>query len=430
MSKSTEPKPRRKPTKPEKPFEGFPMFAHSGSGQWAKKIRGRLEYFGSWRLDPEGTSALARFSHEWSFLKDGRTPPPIDIGNGCTIKALVNDFLHSKDEKLRAGELSPRTFRDYYKSCERLIEHFGRPRLVTDLRPDDFRSYRAVLAKRLRVVSLRNEINRVCSVFNHAHDNNLVEKPVSYGTAFDRPSAKALRKNRNEAGAKLFERDEILRVLGYPPWAPAADIQLSAMILLGVNCGFGNSDVANLPRSALDLNGGWVVFPRVKTEIPRRIPLWQETIAAISSALAVRPAPADSTHRDRVFLTRLGKPWVRVQPKVRKQEADASSETGPEVAVPIDAISGQFGKLLGQLDINGRRGLGFYTLRHNFETYAGECKDQVAVDAIMGHVDSSMAATYRHRISDDRLRAVVETVRAWLFTCPPATVGAKGRQAP
>ena len=69
--------------------------------------------------------------------------------------------------------------------------------------------------------------------------------------------------------------------------------------------------------------------------------------------------------------------------------------------------------MMGRLGMNGRRG--FYCCRHCFETYAGESKDQVAVDAIMGHVDSSMAANYRQGISDDRLRAVTETVRAWLW---------------
>ena len=101
--------------------------------------------------------------------------------------------------------------------------------------------------------------------------------------------------------------------------------------------------------------------------------------------------------------------------KAKAKADDAEQEPGPEVSVPIDALSGQFGKLLRKLKINGRRGIGFYTLRHCFETIGGESRDQVAVDAIMGHVDSSMAGVYRQRISDVRLRAVVETVRSWLF---------------
>ena len=37
----------------------------------------------------------------------------------------------------------------------------------------------------------------------------------------------------------------------------AAPIALKAMILLGINCGFGNTDVANLTVKNLDLKGGW-----------------------------------------------------------------------------------------------------------------------------------------------------------------------------
>jgi integrase len=407
MPQSTDSKPRRKP---DKPYEGFPMFAHP-SGQWAKKINKRLHYFGVW-ADPE--AALARLNREYPYIKEGKTPPPIDVSSGCTLRQLCNDFLRSKEDKLNADDLSPRTFRDYYKTCAGLIDQFGKERRVDDLRPDDFRKFRAKLAERFGVVSLKNEINRVCIVFNYAHENGLIDRPVSYGQNFDRPSAKALRRDRNAAGPKLFERDEVLRILA------TADVQLKAMALLGVNCGFGNTDVANLPQSAVDLEGGWATYPRPKTEIPRRVPLWTETVAALKAALAARPVPADPAAKGLVFLTRQGRPWVRVKPKEKAAGTEQAvgapeREAGPEASVPIDAISAQFRKLLKKLGINGRRGLGFYTMRHCFETQAGESKDQIAVDAIMGHVDNSMAANYRHRISDERLRAVVEVVRGWLF---------------
>jgi integrase len=62
-----------------------------------------------------------------------------------------------------------------------------------------------------------------------------------------------------------------------------------------------------------------------------------------------------------------------------------------------------------------RERVGFYSLRHAFETIAGGSKDPVAVDLIVGHTDGSMAAHYRERIDDARLRAVVDHVRAWLW---------------
>lgn len=39
------------------------------------------------------------------------------------------------------------------------------------------------------------------------------------------------------------------------------------MILLAVNCGFGNEDCGTLPLSALDLKGGWVAHARPKTGV-------------------------------------------------------------------------------------------------------------------------------------------------------------------
>jgi len=62
-----------------------------------------------------------------------------------------------------------------------------------------------------------------------------------------------------------------------------------------------------------------------------------------------------------------------------------------------------------------RPGVSFYCLRHTFETIAGEARDQVAVDHIMGHARDDMASLYRERISDERLIAVTNYVRDWLF---------------
>jgi hypothetical protein len=39
-----------------------------------------------------------------------------------------------------------------------------------------------------------------------------------------------------------------------------------------------------------------------------------------------------------------------------------------------------------------RKGVGLYALRHVFETIGGQSRDQVAVDAIMGHQRGDMAS--------------------------------------
>jgi hypothetical protein len=127
---------------------------------WAKKIRGRLYYFGPWS-DPEG--ALKKYEEQKEALHSGkktRADP-----EAFTIKELVNHFLNAKQALVDSGELSPRTWQDYKYTTDALIEGFGKNRLVIDLDPDDFAALRVKLAKSLGPVRLGNTIQRVRSVF-------------------------------------------------------------------------------------------------------------------------------------------------------------------------------------------------------------------------------------------------------------------------
>ena len=153
----------------------------------------------------------------------------------------------------------------------------------------------------------------------------------------------------------------------------------------------GNSDVAQLPMKALDLERGWMAYPRPKTGIDRRCPLWPGTVDALREWFERRPTPRNETYTDRVFLTLKGGSWATADFLLSKETR----------------------KLLDSLGIDGNRN--FYAIRHTFETIAGDSRDQVAVNAIMGHGDGSMASVYRKRISDERLVAVVEHVRRWLY---------------
>jgi integrase len=155
---------------------------------------------------------------------------------------------------------------------------------VADLEAADFAALRNRLAKRWGPVRLGNGIQRMRSVFKHALDAGLIDRPVRFGPGFVRPSKKVIRLHRAGQGPKLFTADEVRRLVA------AADVQLKAMILLGINAGFGMADCGKLPLSALDLPCRWVDFPRPKTGIGRQAPLWPETVAALGEALAGRPA--------------------------------------------------------------------------------------------------------------------------------------------
>jgi integrase len=373
-------------SKPDKPYPEFPLFPHA-TKRWAKKIKGRMVYFGPW-ADPEG--ALNKYLEQKDDLYAGRKPR--DKAEGFTLRDLCNQFLTSKRHLLDTRELTQRTWDDYKAVTDRLIKEFGRDRLVEDLRPEDFEQLRARLAKGIGPVTLANAIRRTRIVLKYAVDNDLVSRAIRYGQGFKPPSKKAIRKARNAKGPRMFEATELRRLLA------AARQPLRAMILLGINCGFGNADCGRLPLSALDLDKGWVTFPRPKTEIVRRCPLWPETVEALREAILQRPAPKNEDVAGLVFLTRCGVSWA-------KDTVD-------------NPISKEMAKLLKEQKIH-RAGLNFYALRHTLETIGGETDRQAAVDHIMGHAPrgDDMSAVYRERIGNARLQAVTDHVRAWLF--PP-----------
>lgn len=383
----------RKPKKPEKPYPDFPLFPHA-SGQWAKKIRGKLHYFGT---DPH--AALNKYLQERPEIQAGQSPRLHPTTPAVTVRDLVNRFLSAKKSILDSGELSPRTWRDYYATCETLLKLFGRARPVADLAGDDFERLRADLAKRRGAVSLGNEIQRVRTLFKFAFDEGILEKSVRFGAGFKKPKRKAIRAARHAAGSRMIEAADLRKLLA------AAGTPMKGMILLGLNCGFGQTDVANLPLKAIDLAGAWIDFPRPKTEIGRRCPLWPETVKALREAIDDRPGAKAETDAGLAFITKYGARWVRV--RERKEKA----------AVPIDSINLEFTKLLTALSLK-RKGLAFYALRHIFRTIADGSKDQPAIDHIMGHAREDMASLYRERIDDSRLEAVVKVVRDWLWPKP------------
>ena len=77
-----------KKRKPQKPYPDFPLYAHS-AGVWAKRIRGRVHYFGPWNK-PE--DALQRYLERRDYIKTGQ-PAPSD---GITLDELANRFFGNK----------------------------------------------------------------------------------------------------------------------------------------------------------------------------------------------------------------------------------------------------------------------------------------------------------------------------------------------
>jgi hypothetical protein len=164
--------------KPAKPHPDFPLFPHA-TKRWAKKVRGVFHFFGPWR-DAQG--AL----EEWLRVKDdllaGRKPRSKDDPGRPMVELVANAYLTRKEQLRDSGDISERTFQDVLKGGKRFAAEFGKTRVVSDLRPDDFAAFRVELAKTRRAVSLGNEIQQVRSILKFACDERFIAAPMRFGT--------------------------------------------------------------------------------------------------------------------------------------------------------------------------------------------------------------------------------------------------------
>jgi integrase len=388
--------------KPRKPYPSFALTAHP-NGQWCKKIRGKVHFFGVW-ADPE--AALTYYNRQAADLHEGREPRSAAVPDVPSVKDLANAYLAAQKEKCSRGLIDPRWFDDCLSILKAFTAGIGKSRRWDDLRPSDFAKYRLHLYDKYGVCSIERHITVIRSMLKHAYDADLIDRPIKFGQQLARPTAKEKRQSRNQHerdhGKRLFTQEQLLQLY------KKADDHMKAMILLGINGGFGNNDCATLPIAAVHLEEGIIEYERPKTAMHRVVPLWPETTMALRTVLeGTRPRASKPEYDRLVFLTLFGNPWSK--------NSVGTTDEGEVKVHRQQAISAEFHKLLKRLNLH-RYGLGFYALRHTFRTWADEVKDQHAVHRIMGHAIPGMSGIYVEEISLDRLRAVVNHVRSKIFS--------------
>ncbi|MEN1681752.1 MAG: hypothetical protein AAGJ46_19395 [Planctomycetota bacterium] len=127
--------------------------------------------------------------------------------------------------------------------------------------------------------------------------------------------------------------------------------------------------------------------------MPRRAPLWPETIEAVRAARQASKAAKTPEDRPLAFRTRLGAAWKP------------------------NGMSSGYARIAKRAGIY-REGVTFGSFRSTFQTIADNADDPIATSVIMGHTDNSMAGRYRQRVLDEKLVAVTDHVRNWLFGEP------------
>lgn len=369
-----------------KPYADFPLTPQA-TGYWVKKIRGKIHYFGTRWCEPE--DALAAYLRVRDELHAGLTPDSLSTKGDLTLDVAFSQYLADCEERVEMGELSSERFSKYRRTLGRVVKLLGPKKLVEALRPSDFTRVRRSFVEQFAADTAGGEIGRVRTAFRWLYQSDIIESEVKFGPGFKAPPARVIRMEQNDKPDRVFTSAEVLALLD------RASDKMRAMILLGINCGFGNGDCAELRVSQIDLGDCYVSFPRPKNGLPRESVLWDETAQVLQEVIDERPKPRERRFADYVFMSYRGQPFQYQQ---------------------NGNISQEFGKLTRACGVH-EAGVGFYALRHTFATIGRRARDQEAIDFMMGHVPTNkVKAGYCEFVERDRMEAVAAEVYAWLYS--------------
>jgi len=339
--------PRSRPT-------SNPISYHKHTRQYYVTRCGKRIYLGS-----DKKEATRRYHHLGLGYEPIRQEPapPIEM----TMKELANRFIAAQRANWRNPE---ETVTCYTSWLARVIRDY--PGLkVADFTVETFARWKMSLKDRgYSSESINHYLSAVRAMFSFAEDTGVIEK------------CPKLKRVKNEVvsmtGSRekpLYTQDEINTLL------QAADLQMKAMILLALNCGFGPKDIHDLTWD--DLNDERVTLPRSKTGVCQTYLLWPETrelvtrIRQARAALVIKALKRDAQRSDcgYVFVTKFWRPWHK------------------------DAIAGEFRKLCKRVGVEC---YGIYRLRHCASTAVSMVASPHVQRKFMRHSQLQQQVTYTH----------------------------------
>ena len=356
----------------------FPLTLHP-TGQYCKRVNGKLYYFGS-----DKNYALERYLSQASYLHGNKEQIQKKSDGDMTLKELCNLYLQYQYLKVQANSLTARHHNEQIASLKKFMSFLGQSRKIDEISTLDLQSYRRKLQQTYSTAHRMNLHISIMKAMFHWAKKNEVLNSIPNIDAVSR--GKIIHKQR-----LTFLSEDIRQLLD------TADIKMQAMIWLGINCGFGCTDCAELKWSNLDFINGRVKLARNKTGILRDLPLWPETIEGI------KRIPIKGKL---VFYTSRGNPFVRT---ILKTDGNGNSKYSTQ-----NSITRKFSRLMKKVGFEVPKGTGFYTLRRTAATIAAQSGDPFAVQRLLGHADLQMATRYVQDVSKQTDK-VIENSRGYIL---------------
>src|SRR6056297_1406283 len=340
---------------------GCPLFLHR-NGNWAKKVRGRLRYFGK-DLD----EALRKWVEEKDHLLAGMTPPRVD--SSPSLAELANLYLDHSRRMVAEGEVRGDHTARTQESLTRMVNSLGKQARLHLLTPEHWQRFRSDLSKpqgrgerrcdKRAASTIGADLRRVRAFLNWCRKQKLLSGEISHGGALDMPSKREERRNKAIKGSQAWEAAELRQAI------EQASVFLKPVVLLAINGGMGIADIGRLTKSDWRAVKGEILHcPRHKTGVDRKVWLWPETIQAVDAFRKSRPAEHRQKYESCLLLTKNGYPWWRLE------DGTARDLTSMAMAT-IRKKTGSERTL--------------YDCRRTFRTVASEVCDLEAIDYCMGH---------------------------------------------
>ena len=321
---------------------------------------------------------------EW-FFTDGqgglRVEKPKD---GGTVSTLIDEYLTCRQLEVESNQLSHSSYMsDKYRLAA--FRKFCDLKKVADtntaLGANHLDAYRtsvmSKLAKRkIAAVSAKHALRTVKAMLLWAYDKEKLD-------ALPRILNKYAEVTIPDPAPQFFSVEEVKRLY------VAADDRLKLYILLGLNCGYTQADIASLEHAHIDWDRGMIVRARNKTGQPQEHKLWPVTLALL------KQFATDPNNSSAVLLSEVGNPLMRVTIK----EDGTPSKT--------DAIGHSFTWFKDTVNAERKENEPEITLP--FKCFRKTGADQIAkhyqdtpilVDLYLAHVSGGMRKHYARQYFD------------------------------
>jgi integrase len=279
---------------------------------------------------------------EWLFT-NGQDGFPVEVqeqtDQSATIGDLIDDYLAQRRVAVEAHQLSQASYAsDKYRlaAFRTFCEKRGKTSLADAVSADHLDAYRGQVFRQVSkdkalAVSAKHALRTVKALVLWAHEGERVD-------TLPRVLNKYAEVSLPVPSPRFFAAEEIQTL-----YAAAAE-RTRLFILLALNCGYTQADIASLEHSHIDWTRGIIVRNRHKTGQPQEHKLWPRTLTLLRKHVT-QPG---QRHPDLAIVGEEGNALV--------------SEKIKDNGTPykVDAIRLAFARLLSKCKINDGRGFAIF----------------------------------------------------------------------